>query len=224
VRQVHQTDVYYVSIHAWVYVALAVLALGNWWSRYRDNRPVELVTKPAFTALVALLVVLVPVQPAAMRVWFVVGFVLCLAGDVFLMISDDLFVFGLASFLVGHLAFVVGLLANGRAVHLGPGSVVALVLVAAIGIGVGPRIVRGARANQAALGGPVVAYLGVITTMAVVAALKGNGWAIAGACAFVVSDALLGWNAFVRPQRHGSVAVMVTYHAALTGLLLAVLR
>ena len=44
----------------------------------------------------------------AVRTWFVAALVLCLIGDVFLMLPQDLFVFGLASFLLGHLAYIVG--------------------------------------------------------------------------------------------------------------------
>ena len=42
------------------------------------------------------------------RAWFVAALVLCLAGDVFLMLPGDRFVPGLASFLVGQLLFTVG--------------------------------------------------------------------------------------------------------------------
>jgi uncharacterized membrane protein YhhN len=204
-----------------IYAAVAVLATGNWWSRYAGQRVVEHVTKPAFTALVVVGALGATPHSTAMRAWFVVAFVLCLAGDVFLMLRDEFFIAGLTSFLLGHVAFVVGLVVNGRGWHVGVGSVAGLLLVAAIAIVAGPRIVAGAQQRDRALAGPVVAYLGVITTMAVVAAWKGNGWAIGGASAFVVSDALLGWGRFVRAHRHGEVAVMVTYHAALVGLLLS---
>jgi len=204
-----------------IYAAVAVLATGNWWSRYAGQRVVEYVTKPAVTALVAVGALVATPQSTAMRAWFVVAFVLCLAGDVFLMLRERFFIAGLASFLLGHVAFVVGLLVNGRGWHVGVGSIAGLLLVAAIAIVAGPRIVAGAQHHDPALTGPVVAYLGVITTMAVVAALKGNGWAIGGAGAFVVSDALLGWGRFVRAHRHGEVVIMVTYHAALVGLLLS---
>ena len=49
-----------------------------------------------------------------MRAWFVAALVLSLAGDVFLMLPKDLFVFGLGAFLLGHLAYIVGLHVDGR--------------------------------------------------------------------------------------------------------------
>ena len=51
--------------------------------------------------------------------------VLCLAGDVFLMLPADRFVPGLASFLLAHLAFTVGFL-------LEPGDVAAVLVVGVV--------------------------------------------------------------------------------------------
>jgi uncharacterized membrane protein YhhN len=86
---------------------------------------------------------------------------------------------------------------------------------------IGRRIVAGAAAKDAALRIPVVAYLLVITAMAVVAVMTGRWWAIAGAAAFVASDTVLGWRAFVGEKRWMALTVMVTYHAALVGLALS---
>jgi uncharacterized membrane protein YhhN len=83
---------------------------------------------------------------------------------------------------------------------------------------IGRRIVTGAIAKDAGLRVPVTAYLFVISGMAVVATMTGRWWAIAGAAAFVLSDTILGWRAFVSEKRWMALAVMVTYHAALVGL------
>ena len=48
-----------------------------------------------------------------MRAWFVAAFVLCLVGDVALMLPQDLFVLGLGAFLVAHVLFVVGFIVAG---------------------------------------------------------------------------------------------------------------
>ena len=40
---------------------------------------------------------------------------------------------------------------------------------------------------------------------------------------FYASDATLAWNRFVRPLRHGHLAVMVTYHLGQIGLVLGLL-
>ncbi len=62
----------------------------------------------------------------------------------------------------------------------------------------------------------------MIVTMAIVGWATGVALVLIGAAAFVISDALLGWDAFVRPRRWFPLAVMVTYHVAITALALAV--
>jgi uncharacterized membrane protein YhhN len=100
-------------VNATAGVALAVtigFALGDWWSKARDDRRLEYLCKPA--TLVALIVVAVALDPAAgagdRRAWFVAALVFSLAGDVFLMLPRDAFVPGLAAFLVAHVCYVIG--------------------------------------------------------------------------------------------------------------------
>lgn len=205
---------------SWVLLAGAgVAALANWWSRVADSRRVEYVSKPAtMLALVGVALALDPLH-ADQRAWFVAGLVLSLAGDVFLMLPADRFVAGLGSFLLAHVAYVVG-------VNLHPGSAVALVVaavvVALVAVGVGIRIVRGAAAaGGGRLAGPVVAYMVVISAMVVSAVAAGPWIAGAGAALFFASDGLIAWNRFVAPIRWAPVAIMVTYHLGQAGLVLS---
>ena len=155
-----------------------------------------------------------PADPAV-RVWFVVALVFSLAGDV-LLLDDRRFVFGLAAFLCGHLAYAAGFIVApdwrwwSAAVALG--ALTPLVAVA------GSRIVTGARADDPKLGPPVLAYLTVISAMAITAAAAGNGWAVVGAALFVTSDTILGWRNFVDRRPWMPLAVMVTYHLGQAGL------
>jgi uncharacterized membrane protein YhhN len=148
-----------------------------------------------------------------------VGLCWCLLGDIALLDVVDRFIVGLVCFLIGHVVFIAMFVA----LHLPEpwwGAIAVIVLVVHASI-VGRTIVAGASRKEPALRIPVTAYLLVITSMAVVAAMTGNGWGIAGAFAFVLSDTLLGWRAFVRERPWMSVAVMITYHAALVGLALS---
>ena len=52
----------------------------------------------------------------------------------------------------------------------------------------------------------------------------GGAAAIAGAGLFFVSDAVIGETRFVRPRPWGPVAVIVTYHLALAGLVFSLVR
>jgi len=209
-----------VNTLSWVLLAGAgVAAVANWWSRLVGSRRVEYVSKPAtMLALVGVALALDPLH-ADQRAWFVAGLVLSLAGDVFLMLPADRFVAGLGSFLLAHVAYVVGL-------NLHPGSATALlvasVVVALVAVGVGIRIVRGAAAaGGGRLAGPVVAYMAVISAMVVSAVAAGPWIAGAGAVLFFASDGLIAWNRFVTPIRWAPVAIMVTYHLGQAGLVLS---
>ena len=210
-----------VTVVAAVIGAVAVLA--NWWSRTAESAratTVELVSKPVATIAIGVLAVAAsdPDVPTGALVAGVVGFLLCLGGDVALLPAVDRFVVGLGSFLAGHLAFVVMFVLLGLdrwwlgLVALGAAVVVALV--------VGRPILRGAAAKDPGLVVPVRAYLTIISSMAVVGWATGRPAAIAGSSLFVLSDSLLGRRQFVTSHRWSALAVMVTYHAALLGLAL----
>jgi uncharacterized membrane protein YhhN len=198
----------------------AVVAVLDWLAVATDRRRAEYVLKPlVMVGLITTALTLDGVDPAV-RVAVVVALVLSMAGDVFLMVPRNLFVAGLASFLAAHVAYVVAMLIVGSG---GAGLVVGLVVVALAVLLLGTRILRGARAADPALVGPVALYLAVISAMVVAAAGTGATAVVAGAVLFYVSDAVLGWTRFVAQFRHSRVVVMVTYHVGQTLLVLGLL-
>jgi uncharacterized membrane protein YhhN len=198
----------------------AVVAVLDWLAVATDRRRAEYVLKPlVMVGLITTALTLDGVDPAV-RVAVVVALVLSLAGDVFLMVPRNLFVAGLASFLAAHVAYVVAMLIVGSG---GAGLVVGLVVVALAVLLLGTRIVRGARAADPALVGPVALYLAVISAMVATAAGTGGPAIVVGAVSFYVSDAVLGWTRFVSQFRHSRVVVMVTYHVGQTLLVLGLL-
>jgi alkenylglycerophosphocholine hydrolase len=206
-----------VLVLVWILVVVSVGA--NWASRVRGLPRVELVSKPAATISIGLLAVAVSDgAPTAAVVAAVAGFALCLGGDIALLPSVDKFVVGLGLFLAGHLAFVVmfAILGLDRWV---------LGLVAAAGVlAISPlvvvRVIKGAASKDASLRLPVIAYFGVISTMAVVGWATGIAAALIGSALFLASDSILGWREFVGSKRWMPLAVMATYHGALVGLAL----
>jgi uncharacterized membrane protein YhhN len=195
-------------------------AVANWWSRIDDRRRVELVTKPVATVAIGTLALLVaePGTPNAAIVAAVIGFVLCLAGDVALLPAVDRFVVGLGAFLAGHVAFVVMFFILGLdRWWLGA---IALAGAVAVVVVIGRPIIAGARAQDPALLRPVQAYLAIISSMAVVGWATGRPAAIIGSSLFVLSDSILGRRQFVSQRRWMPVAIMMTYHGALLGLAL----
>ncbi|HEV7758502.1 MAG TPA: lysoplasmalogenase, partial [Acidimicrobiales bacterium] len=180
----------------------------------------EYLCKPAVVVLlIGLALALDPRDPSA-RTWFVVALVCSLAGDVFLMVPRDLFVFGLGAFLLAHLAYVVGLAGDGVAIAW----LLAGVVLVAVGILVlGTQIVRAAYAAESEMAIPVMVYIGVISAMVVAAVGTGRPLAIGGALLFYSSDALIGWSRFVRECSWAPVVIMVTYHLGQLGLVLSLI-
>lgn len=190
-------------------VVAALAALGDWAAVAAGNKRVEYLCKPA--VLVALTGAALAVEPddPTVRAWFVAALIASLAGDVFLMLPGDLFVAGLASFLVGHLAYVGGFLAAGVEA---PGLLAGLAAVAVALVLIGRPLLQGARRREPAMVGPVAAYMAVISAMLVCAAGTGHGLAVAGAALFYASDALIGLGRFVRAWPWSPLAIIVTYH------------
>jgi uncharacterized membrane protein YhhN len=207
---------------AWVFaIVFAVAAVANWWSRWTDDRSVELWSKPlALIALIGVALALDPIDPAT-RAWFVAALVLSLAGDVFLLDGDRRFIPGLVSFLLAHIAYTVGLVVAPDWSWSAFGA--ALVAMALLAGTVGVQIVRSARRSKPVLGPAVTAYLLAISVMFCAAAATGNWFAIVGAALFVTSDSVLGWRQFVGSARWMPVTIMVTYHLGQAGLVASLL-
>jgi uncharacterized membrane protein YhhN len=204
------------NIDAWLaLIATLLIAALNWWSRLNHDDRLEMWTKPVVPVLAVVLALTLD-APAAPTRWCIVALALCLVGDVALLARVDQFVVGLAAFLLGHLAFVGMFAALGFDRWML--AIPALVGAGAVAATIGRRIVVAAAEHS--LGVPVVAYLAVISSMAVLGWATGLVTVIAGSALFVASDSVLGWRRFVRDRTWMGVTIMVTYHLALVGLTL----
>lgn len=199
------------ALYALAGTVLGVAALTNWWAVAVQNRRALLVAKPlTLVALIGIALIGGAADTTVGR-WLLLGLVLCLAGDVFLMWDGQrAFLAGLSSFLLGHLAYVATFLALGLA-EPAWGLIGVMALIAAA-----PWIVRVIPAAHRDGGGglavAVTAYTLVIGAMVVLAWMSGH-WLIGlGATTFMVSDTILAVNRFVERRRLGDLAVMVTYH------------
>ena len=204
----------------WVLLGVAgVAAVVDWVAVAREHKAVEYVAKPLTMAALLGMAIAIPAPDETRQLWFVAAAAFSLAGDVFLMLPRDRFVPGLASFLVAHVCYIVGLLTSGLAV---PGVIAGLIVVA-IGMSVvGRTVARAVRSGpDPSLLAPVVAYMAVISVMVVAALGAGPAIAAVGALLFFVSDSILAWRRFVAPLPWGGVGVMVTYHLAQACLLLS---
>lgn len=211
-----------------MFVALVILTLVvagiDWWAAHSGNKPWEYVFKPA--TMVVLIAAALSIQdPVAgsqsgstIRTIMVIGLVLSLAGDVFLMLDEKWFLPGLVSFLLAHVAYIVALVMTDFNLF---GIVMGAVVVGTGVAIIAPRIVAGANREDPRLAAAVSVYLTVISFMVVVACGTGNPLAIVGAVLFYFSDACIGWDKFVQPLRYRSLMVMTTYHLGQIGLVAA---
>lgn len=196
------------------------VAVLDWIAVGIANKRLEYLAKPG--TMVLLIGVALAMDPAdsTARWCFVVALAFSMVGDIFLMLPnrDRWFVFGLGAFLIGHLAYVPGLVL----LSFGPiGFLVGLGVVAVAMATIGRRVVTAVQAGEPDLLVPVIVYMGVISLMVACAFATTKPIAIAGALLFYVSDSMIAWNGFVKPFRNASVAIMVTYHLGQIGLVLS---
>lgn len=201
-----------------------VVAVADWVAVALDRRTVEYALKPLTMVALGAVVLALDLPDGALRWWYLAAVVFSLAGDVFLMLPESAmdpqlaFVAGLASFLVAHVFYIVGMALLG----VTGGSLVAGAVVAALVIAtVGRRIIVGARATDPRLFVPVMAYVVVIAVMIATSFGVGIVVGVLGALLFGFSDSVIGWSRFLRDFPHSRVVVMVTYHLGQVGLVLA---
>jgi uncharacterized membrane protein YhhN len=195
-------------------VGVVISALITIRAAYSLRRRWFYLFKPLTTILILVMALASPILAGnSYAFWVVAGLAFSLAGDVFLMLSDKRFIWGLISFLAAHFTYIVAftLRAGFREspwISV-PFIIAALVILAQIA----PRA-RGLR-------WPVTVYGLALLAMAWRACAA---WAILrslpaflaalGALIFVVSDTSLGVNRFVRRFRWAQVVVLGTYYTA----------
>jgi uncharacterized membrane protein YhhN len=212
-----------VTSTAFLLLALTLaVAVADWIAVHAGNRTVEYVAKPLTMVVLIAVALELNVSSDLERGAFVVALVFSLIGDVFLMLpGEQWFVYGLGSFLAGHLAYVVGLWIGG--VSLAAFAVGVLIVAVAVLV-LGLRIIRAVRVSDAPeLALPVSMYVGVISLMVASAIGTESVVAVLGASLFYVSDALIAWNRFIHEYAWGRVAIMITYHLGQIALVLSLI-
>lgn len=209
---------------AWVFLALTLLVAAlDWAAVAAQYKPAEYLFKPLTMVMLAGLALTLDLDPGVNRSWHLAAIGLSMVGDIFLMLPGDreeYFLGGLASFLLAHVAYIIGMAEIGVSsplIWIG----VALAMLA-VG-GVGSRIAPAAKRRDKRLFVPVIAYMCVIGTMLAMAVGTGLALAIAGAMLFALSDSVIGWSRFVRDFDGSSMLIITTYHLGQLGLILALL-
>lgn len=193
----------------WLILGLAG-ALAFLYAKESGNAMLSLCSKGI--PVIALLLWLRQAPAGTYRRWIGIGLLCSLAGDLLLDWPQDLFVFGLGAFLLGHLAYLSAYVSDSRRPAL-PALLLALIaggtmFAVLVGSGLGELLI------------PVACYALVISLM-LWRALARIGqpdlqsrsiWLAAGGAAlFVLSDSLIGINRFVVGFDGSTYAIILTY-------------
>jgi len=213
-----------------------LLALTDWYLVLTDGYKLRNITKP-LALLVLILWFSVSGGWQGQTAIIGVGLIFSLAGDIFLLksilsIRPGMFQFGLFSFLVAQILYIIAFNKTLPSINLA-----FLVLLCVIGATTyfGARyILLGLKRKPDGqkLQGPVILYLVAISVMVFSASytLFRPEWYLlhallvaGGALLFYLSDLILAVDAFVKPNKHASIIIMVTYHLAQVAIVSGVL-
>jgi uncharacterized membrane protein YhhN len=200
----------------WIALLFAVL---DWVAVGRNVKVLEYIAKPA--VMVCLIAWLgLNGGWSGVLLWFTAGLIFSMFGDIFLMLPKERFVAGLVSFLLAHVAYVIGL--NTSPLPITVVTLIILVMVGLVSMRMFLKISQGlAATGNSLLKIPVLVYTIVISLMLFSALMTfvrpawSPGGALLvglGALLFYFSDCVLAWNKFVHPLKYGRLINLSSYH------------
>jgi uncharacterized membrane protein YhhN len=161
-------------------------------------------------------------------IWFGLGAVFSLVGDIFLMLPRKFFLAGLISFLIAQLVYLVGFNRSFPPITA-IGAVIFLILLM-IAWQFYIRLAAGLKAkNLNRLTIPTLIYVIVISlmTLSAIFTLFREEWSIVsallvsgGAILFFISDAINAWDRFIKPFPGARLKTMIAYYLAQAGIMI----
>jgi len=217
-------------LNLWFFIAV-FLALADWSALWFKKHQINYFSKPA--TLIALILWFTSQGGWNQApVWFGLALVFSLFGDVFLLLPDRFFIFGLAAFLLTHISYIIGFSPQT------PAATLPFLIIGVVILSVGSllyntvRKAMGVNPIHTRLNTPVLIYSIALAMMFFSAALTlaEPEWsasaavlAAVGGMLFFSSDSLLSYNRFVRPVPHGQFLVRILYHLGQIALTAGVL-
>lgn len=142
---------------------------------------------------------------------FLIGLVAALLGDLFLLKDgQSFFLYGLGSFLIMQILYIITFLRDGIALSTMKASV-GFVYVLILG-----GFISFIKDDLGDMTIPVMIYSCIIAIMAICALLRRKNtdsymMIAVGAIFFMISDGFIAYNSFIEPLRYGGLIVMSTY-------------
>ncbi len=202
------------SILFWVLTFINIAAIGYQFSN------IHFLVKPLLIPVLILLLIYAKIDDNQ-KWWLLTGLFFSFLGDVFLLFESKnalFFIFGLASFLITHICYIIYFLkirsAQISLLRQQP-------WLAALVAGYGCSLVMLLYPGLGDLKIPVMMYAAVICGMLLCSlhvfyktGRPANVYFVAGAMLFVISDSLLAVNKFFSPFQLAGILIMLTYCAA----------
>ena len=172
------------------------------------------IAKPLATLLIVAMVWSLSTSEPLYRRWVVIGLLWSTLGDVLLMLPGDYFLYGLLSFLVAHIAYLLAFNKRERLLaRLAPFAIYAV-----IAVGVLAYLWQGIPAPMRV---PVLVYVAALGAMAAQAAAiwrirrdRASALAAVGGALFMLSDSLIAFNRFGEPFEASRWMVLTSYWMA----------
>ncbi len=211
----------------WLVAALMLMMIiANWWAAFKPNRKVFALTKVGALMLLVFSFLL-SVQLSSSLVWFLLALIFSLGGDLLLLFPTRAFHWGLFSFLIAQVMYVIGF--NQTQPKLVPFLIAVLFVLALFTITLvtlQKQVKKNSNLKRMRLA--ILVYVVMLSAMAVSAGLNlfKTDWRILAAISttiggvlFLTSDLMLAYDRFVQPIKHGHLLVMMTYHLAQLALI-----
>ncbi|WP_078382446.1 lysoplasmalogenase [Sutcliffiella halmapala] len=177
------------------------------------NQTLLYILKPGTMLLIIIFALTsLPSSTPGFATWILVGLVLSLFGDIFLMLPKDRFLPGLIAFLLAHICYIIAFLQLPVQQEVNVFFTIGLMVVALFFFAILQKQIQKNSGLQLVIA--VFFYIVLITAMVWCAVATANLLIIVGAVLFYFSDATLAWDRFVKPLKLRSYLVMSTYFSA----------
>lgn len=211
-------------------VILATLISGSLYvvAKYRSSWWMMVIFKPlTMLPIITLAVYGISYQFSWHGLLIVLGLLWGLVGDVFLLKPSG-FKAGLVAFLIGHLCHLAGFIGLMQAMP----DPLWLAIYSLVVLGITAWLLRQIWPKAGKLRIPVLAYFVVIGSFGFAAVALWSSQSeqdyaimiVVGACSFLLSDSVLGYERLVAKQWYSPAVISITYYAAQLLLALSVLQ
>lgn len=190
-------------------------------TRYKNLKLQEYILKPLTTLLIILIAYLG--LPSDYKNHIIYGLIFSLFGDIFIMMPEDKFIFGLVSFLIAHVIYIYAFM------HGTPFILPFYFIIPFVIYGIAMYMYLFKSLNELKI--PVFVYISIILIMGVSAL---NLWysrgdnlsllAFIGSLLFIISDTVLAVDKFKNKMYIAEMALLTTYYSAQTLIALSINR